>query len=301
MAAPNSRDRGRPCRDAQPAPVPPGANDRSAARRPSRMKALPEIWKLIKPLRRLLLASLALMMVNRACGFAIPIASRYLIDNVLLRRDFQQLPAILGSVVAASGVQAVTTFVLNQQLSISGQRLIAELRIKVQRHIGRLPIAFYDGNPAGALASRIMSDVEGVKNLVGAGMIDFVSGIVASMIAIVIMLRVSWPMTAFTLFVLLAFGCFLKGVFGVTRPIFRQRAEMTAQVTGRLIESLAGIRVVKGYRAEESETAVFAAGARRLLQNLIRSTTALDIVHQFLKRLVQESQRVYEAEHTDSE
>lgn len=254
-----------------PRPAEAGA---AASERPGRAKIRAEIFRLVRPLRPVLAGSLVLMAVNRVCGFAIPIASRYLVNDVLYRRQFDRLPEILGGVVLATCVQAVTTFTLNQWLSISGERMIAELRIRTQRHVGRLPVAFYDSNRAGALAARIMDDVEGVKNFVGAGMIDFVSGILASIIAMVIMLRIDVTMTAFAIGVLLAFGCFLKGVFGVTRPIYRERTRIRAEVTGRLIESLAGIRVVKTYRAEERETAVFASGVQRLLHNLIRTTTA---------------------------
>ena len=252
-----------------------GEADRARAQaRPKLSEVLPIVWPMVKPSLWLLAGSVALMIVNRVSGFAIPIASRYLVNDVLLRHEFRRLPVILGAVVIAAGVQGITIFVINQQLSIFGQELVAELRIKVQRHIGRLPVAFYDSNQAGALAARIMNDVEGVKNLVGAGAIDFVSGILASIIAIIIMLRIDVEMTVWTIVVLLAFGGFLKKVFGVTRPIFRERTLITAEVTGRLMESLGGVRVVKGYNAEESETKVFAAGARRLLQNLIRSATA---------------------------
>jgi subfamily B ATP-binding cassette protein MsbA len=252
-----------------------GKNDRDAVQSgPTPSKATSELWKLVKPLRWLLLGSFALMIVNRICGFAIPIASRYLINDVFYHREFQRLPMILGAVVFATCVQGITLFILNQQLSISGQRLVTDLRIKAQSHIGRLHISFYDNQRAGALAARIMNDVEGVKNLVGAGTIDFVSGVLASMIAIIVMVRIDPLMTAFTALILLVLGFFLKGVFGVTRPIFRERTRITAEVTGRLIESLGGVRVVKGYNAEESEAMVFAAGARRLLRNLIRSATA---------------------------
>ena len=258
-------DASRPARDETVATVP---------EKPGRLKVIAEILRLVRPLRRMFAGSLVLMMINRVCGFAIPISSRYLINDVLYRPQFQVLPEILGGVVLATCVQAITTFTLNQWLSISGERLIAELRIRVQRHVGCLPVTFYDCNRAGVLAARIMDDVEGVKNFVGAGMIDFASGILASIIAIIIMLRIDVLMTALAVAVLLAFGCFLKGVFGMTRPIFRERTRIRAEVTGRLIESLGGIRVAKAYRAEERESAVFASGVHRLLHNLIRATTA---------------------------
>jgi ABC-type multidrug transport system fused ATPase/permease subunit len=251
------------------------AADRNAGPRAQRLaKAVPEAWKLVEPLRWLLTGSLALMIVNRVCGFAMPIASRYLINDVMYRQDFEKLPIILAGVVLAICIQAITTFILNQQLSIGGQRMIADLRMRVQQHVGRLPISFYDRNRAGSLAARIMTDVEGVRNLVGAGFIDFAGGILASAIALILLLRISWVMTILTFAILAGFAWILRRAFGVTRPIFRERLEINAEVTGRLIESLAGIRVVKGFHAESGEANVFAAGARRLLDNFIKSATA---------------------------
>lgn len=251
-----------------------GQNPAAARNGPKLHRVVSEIWKLVTPLRWLLAGSFLLMIVNRICSFAMPIASRYLINDVMYRRRFEMLPFILGGVVIAACIQSLTTFILNQQLSITGQRLIAGLRMKVQSHVGRLPIAFYDSNRAGSLASRIMSDVEGIRNFVGAGLIDLAGGVLASVIAIAILVQVSLPMTLLTLLILVAFGWFLKIAFGVTRPYFRERTRINAEVTGRLIESLGGIRVVKGYHAEAREANVFAAGARRLLNNFISSITA---------------------------
>ncbi len=237
-------------------------------------RVMPEVLKLARPLRWLLAGSSALMVVNRACSFAMPVASRFLINDVMYKRDFGKLPLILGGVVAATCIQGATTFILNQQLSIAGQRVIADLRMKVQSHVGRLPIAFYDSIRAGALAARIMNDVEGARNLVGAGFLDFAGGILAAVVALAILVQISPLMTILALIILTAFAWFLKTVFGVTRPLFRNRSEICADVTGRLTESLSGIRVVKGYHAERSEAHVFAGGTRRLLDSFIVSITA---------------------------
>ncbi len=237
-------------------------------------KMIPEVWKLVRPLRWILAGSLALMIVNRICGFAMPVASRFLINDVMYKRDLGKLPWILGGVLSATCIQGVTTFILNQQLSIAGQRVIADLRMRVQSHVGRLPISFYDSNRSGAIAARIMNDVEGVRNLVGAGFLDFAGGILAAIVALAILLEISPLMTILALIILTAFGWFLKAVFGVTRPLFRRRSEISAEVTGRLTESLGGVRVVKGYHAEASEANVFAGGARRLLDSFIVSITA---------------------------
>jgi subfamily B ATP-binding cassette protein MsbA len=237
-------------------------------------RVIPEAWKLVRPLRWVLAGSFGLMIVNRICGFAMPVASRFLINDVMYKRDLGKLPMILVGVVSATIIQAVTTFVLNQTLSIAGQRLIADLRTKVQSNVGRLPIAFYDNHRAGTIAARIMNDVEGVRNLAGAGFLDFAGGILAAIVALVILLRISPLMTILAFIILTAFGWFLKNVFRVTRPLVRKRSEISAEVTGRLTESLGGVRVVKGYHAEASEAAVFAGGARRLLDSFIASITA---------------------------
>src|SRR5579862_4001531 len=174
------------------------------------IRVIPEIWRHIRPLRWLLGGSFALMIVNRICGFAMPVASRFLINDVMYKHDFGKLPLILGGVLAATCIQGVTTFILNQRLSIAGQRVIADLRMKVQSHVGRLQIGFYDSNRAGTVAARIMNDVEGVRNLVGAGFIDCAGGILAAIVALAILLQISPVMTCLALIILMAFGWFLK-------------------------------------------------------------------------------------------
>jgi ABC-type multidrug transport system fused ATPase/permease subunit len=251
-----------------------GTELKASRSRPKFNKVMPEIWKLIKPLRWLLSGCFLLMIVNRLCSFAVPISSRYLINNVMSRHQLDKLPLIVGAVAGATFIQGITTYILSQRLSIAGQRLIAELRMQVQQHIGRLPVSFYDENRTGTLVARIMTDVEGVRNLIGAGLIDLVSGLLTGVIALVILIRISTLMTVLTFCILIAFGCFLKKAFGITRPIFRERSRINAEVTGRLTESLAGVRVIKGYHAEDSEALVFAGGANRLLQNMTSSIAA---------------------------
>jgi ABC-type multidrug transport system fused ATPase/permease subunit len=241
---------------------------------PKLTKVMPELWKLVKPRRWLYAGSLLLMIVDRICSFALPVSSRYLINNVMYKHQVDKLPMILGAVAGATLLQGITNYILTQRLSIGGQRLVAELRMRVQRHIGRLPISFYDENRAGSLVARIMTDVEGVRNLVGAGLLDLVGGILTALIAVVILIHISTLMTALTLCILIAVGLFLKKAFGVIRPIFRERSRINAEVTGRLTESLGGVRVIKGYHAEESEARVFAEGVNRLLQNITSSISA---------------------------
>jgi ABC-type multidrug transport system fused ATPase/permease subunit len=237
-------------------------------------KVMSEVWKLVKPLRWTLAGSFLLMIVNRLSSFAMPVSSRYLINDVMYKHQFDKVPLIVGAVAGAALIQGITIYILNQQLSITGQRLIAELRMQVQQHIGRLPVSFYDENRTGALVARIMTDVEGVRNLIGAGFLDFAGGILTGIIALVILIRISTLMTVLTICILIFFGWFLKRIFGVTRPLFRERSRINAEVTGRLTESLGGVRVVKGYQAEESEARVFAEGVTRLFESIKKSIAA---------------------------
>ena len=242
--------------------------------RPKLTKVMPEVWKLVKPFRWLLAGSFLLMIVNRICSLAMPISSRYLINDVMYKHQLNKLPLIAGAVAGATFIQGITTYILNQQLSITGQRLITDLRMQVQQHIGRLPVSFYDENRTGTLVARIMTDVEGVRNLIGAGLIDFVGGILTGIIALIMLIHISTLMTVITICIMIAFGWFLKKAFGITRPLFRERSRINAEVSGRLAESLSAVRVVKGYHAEESEARVFAEGAMRLFQNVTKSITA---------------------------
>ena len=242
--------------------------------RPKLTKVMPEVWNLVKPFRWLLAGSFLLMIVNRICSLAMPISSRYLINNVMYKHQLDKLPLIAGVVAGATLIQGMTTYILNQQLAITGQRLITNLRMRVQQHIGRLPVSFYDENRTGALVARIMTDVEGLHNLIGTGLLDFVGGILTGTIALILLIHISTLMTVLTVCIMTAFGWFLKKAFGITRPLYRERSRINAEVSGRLTESLSAVRVVKGYHAEESEARVFAEGAGRLLENITKSITA---------------------------
>lgn len=242
--------------------------------KPPLKKVLPEIWKLVRPRRGLLAAGFALMVVNRASGLILPGSTRYLIDDVMKKRQIGLLPVIVGAVITATILQGITSFTLTQLLSKAGQRLIAELRTAVQSHIGRLPVSFYDSNRTGTLVARIMTDVEGVRNIIGTGVIDFIGGVLTAVFAFCYLISLSVKMTLLTFVILIIFGLILQHAFKIIRPIFRERSKINAEVTGRLTESLGGVRVVKGYHAEQSEANVFAAGAQRLLDNVISSLTA---------------------------
>src|SRR5947207_15995323 len=219
-----------------------------------RLKAVwPEVWKLMRPRRGLLAIGFVLMVCNKLAGFVLPYSSKFLIDNVVARHQTGLLRPIVLAVLLATVIQGVTSFSLTQLLSKAAQRLIAELRQKVQVHISRLPVAFYDSNKTGTLVSRIMSDVEGVRNLLGTGLVELAGGLITSGIAMVVLFRISPLMTVIAFTFLLCFGLALKKAFGTIRPIFRERSKINAEVTGRLAESLGGVRVIKGYHAEERE------------------------------------------------
>lgn len=255
-----------------------GSFDAQGRSKPNLKRVLPEMLKLMKPRRLLLGGSFLLMIINRASGLVLPASTRFLIDNVMGKHLLGQLPLIIGVVVTATLVQGITSYTLTQVLSKEGQRLIAELRIKAQQHVGQLPVAFYDANRTGALVSRIMSDVEGVRNLIGTGIIDFIGGLLTALFAFGYLIHLSVQMTLVTFVIMVVFGLILQRAFRTIRPIFRERGKINAEVTGRLTESLGGVRVIKGYHAEASEAKVFATGAHRLLDNVISSLTAQSIM-----------------------
>jgi len=239
---------------------------------------LPEVWELMRPRRGLLAIGFLLMVVNRVSGFVLPASTKFLLDDVINKHNFHALRILIEVVVGATIVQGITSFALTQSLSKAAQRLITELRQKVQVHISRLPVSFYDANKTGNLVSRIMSDVEGVRNLLGTGLVDFSGGLLTGFIALWWLMRMSPSMTLIAVGSLLVFGGFLSKAFATIRPIFRERGKINAEVTGRLIESLGGVRVIKGYHAEKREEAVFAAGVKRLLDNVMRTLTATSVM-----------------------
>jgi subfamily B ATP-binding cassette protein MsbA len=241
-------------------------------------KLLPDVWELIEPRKAVLALGFGLMLINRVAGLVLPGSTKFVIDNVIGKHQRQLLIPIILAVLCATLVQGVTSFALTQLLSKSSQRMISELRIKVQAHIGRLPVAFYDANKTGVLVSRIMSDVEGVRNLIGTGLIEFAGGIMTSIFALIVLLRISPSMTAVAAVVLIAFAISLSKAFKTIRPLFRARPKLNAEVTGRLTESLGGVRVVKGYHAEEREGKVFAGGVHRLLDNVIKTLTMTSLM-----------------------
>ena len=237
-------------------------------------KVLPEVWKLVRPRRWLLLFGLFLMAINRVAGLVLPASTKYLIDTVLRQHHAEKLMPLVGVVFTATAIQAVTSFSLTQLLSKAAQRMIADLRKQVQQHIGLLPVSFYDSTRTGTLVSRIMTDVEGVRNLIGTGLVEFLGGIMTAVLAFGLLLHTSRKITLIVFAVIAVFVVILQYAFKTIRPIFRERGKINAEVTGRLTESLGGVRVVKGYHAEEREAGVFGQGVQRLLDNVMRSLTA---------------------------
>ena len=267
---------------ALPSPERGARRDRSDAPKPSKgerlRSLLPDIFDLVRPRRGLLLLGLLLMAVNRVSGLVLPASTKYLIDDVVGKGNRELLLPLLGVVVLATGVQGVTSFALTQSLSKAAQRLIAEMRRRVQEHVGRLPVAYYDANKSGNLVSRIMADVEGIRNLIGTGLVEFAGGLLTAAISLVVLFRISATMTVLAFSFLLVTGIALQYAFGTIRPIFRERGKIYAEVTGRLTESLGGVRVVKGYHAEAREAGVFSAGVARLLENVLKTLTVTSVM-----------------------
>jgi len=240
--------------------------------------ALPLLKELVMPRRGKLMFGFCLMLVNLGASMVLPGSTKFLIDYIINQKHYDMLKWLVLAVFAATLLQGVTSFSLTQLLSKEAQRLIAELRRKVQEHVGRLPVAYYDATKSGALVSRIMSDVEGVRNLIGTGLIDFVGGILKALLSLVILLRTSALMTGLALLFITIFALSLGQAFKRIRPIFRERGKINAEVQGRLTESLAGVRVVKGYHAEAEEARVFSGGVQRLLDNVLKSLTAISLM-----------------------
>jgi len=231
-----------------------------------------------RPRLKVLLGGFVLMLIGRVCGLVLPTSSKYLIDNVIGKHQLSLLIPLVLVVLAATMVQGITGFANTQLVSKAGQRLIAELRAKVQSHVGRLPVAYYDANKTGVLVSRIMTDVDGIRNLLGTGLIDFTGGILQALLVLGFLLRISPLLTLIALVIIVGFTTAMAKAFSTIRPIFRERGKINAEVTGRLTESLGGVRVVKGYHAEAREEAVFEAGVQRLLNNVLKSLTATSVM-----------------------
>lgn len=233
---------------------------------------------IIWPRRKHLFLGLFLIVISRLAGLVLPGASKYLVDNVIPSNDINLLKWLIAAVVGAIVIQSVTSYALTQILSVEAQNLIAQLRSRVQSHIIKLPIRFFDNTKTGELVSRIMTDVEGVRNLVGTGFAQMIGGVLTAIISMVLLISISPMMTLYVLVPVIIFGFVSMKAFGRIRPIFRERGKINAQVTGRLTETLGGIRVIKGFNAEEQEIGTFQKGVNELFLNVKASLTATSFV-----------------------
>ena len=221
---------------------------------------------------------LLLIIISRLASLILPGASKYLIDNVIPEKDLQGLGWLLAAVVIALVIQSVTSYFLTQLLSVEGQYLISQLRVRVQKHIIQLPVRYFDNVKTGELVSRIMNDVEGVRNIVGTGLAQMIGGVITAVICLFLLVAISPLLTLYVLVPVIIFGLISLKAFGKIRPIFRARGVINAEVTGRLTETLGGVRVIKGFNAEQQEIDAFARGVEKLYQNVKASLTATSFV-----------------------
>ncbi|MGD9628030.1 MAG: ABC transporter ATP-binding protein [Pyrinomonadaceae bacterium] len=240
-----------------------------------------EAKKIVWSARWRLLVGSVLLLISRLASMVLPASTKYIGDEVFTNRNYSLIKWIALAVGISTLVQGITSFVLSQILGVAAQRAITEMRKRVQSHIERLPISYFDSTQSGQLISRIMNDAEGIRNLVGTGLGQILGSVVTAAIAIGVLVYLNWQLTLATLVVLLIFGAALFYAFKVLRPIFRERGEITAEVTGRLGESLGGIRIVKAYTAEKREELSFARGAHRLFRNIAKSVTGVSAISSF--------------------
>src|SRR6267142_611868 len=244
-------------------------------KRPSLSTVWLDAKELVWAHRYRLAVGLLLMVVNRLAGFVLPSSTKYLVDEVIIKHRGELLMTLAVAVGVATLIQAVSSFGLSQVLGVAAQRAITEMRKSVQEHVARLPIRYFDSTQTGVLISRIMTDAEGIRNLVGTGLVQLIGGLVTAAIALVVLFYLNWRLTSITLLALGAFGSCMALAFKRLRPLFRERGQINAEVTGRLAESLGGVRIVKAYAAEKREELVFARGAHRLFRNVARTVTAM--------------------------
>ena len=232
------------------------------------------IWPRKKPI----LIGLFLIILSRLASLVLPGASQYLMDDVIINKDIEMLKTLLLWVIGAITIQAITSFLLTKILSVEAQHLIAKLRVQVQKKVIYLPTRFFDNTKSGELVSRIMTDVEGVRNLVGTGLVQLVGGVLTAFISLALLIKISPMMTVYVLVPVAIFGVVSLKAFGYIRPVFRERGKINAEVTGRLTETLNGVRVIKGFNAEKQEIKSFEEGTEKLFLNVKKSLTATSII-----------------------
>ncbi|WP_396636677.1 ABC transporter ATP-binding protein [Maribacter sp. R77961] len=233
---------------------------------------------IIWPRRKLVFIGLLLIVISKAASFVAPVSLEYFLDTIIPNKDYGALKILVILVTLAFFIQGLTSFLLTKVLSIQAQYMISELRAQVQKKVLALPIRFFDNTKSGALVSRIMSDVEGVRNLIGTGLVQLVGGTITSVVSIILLLRVNIVMTLLTFLPLIIFAFIALKAFKIIRPVFRERGKINAEVKGRLTETLGGIRVIKGFNAEVQEAKVFENGVHRLYKNVKKSLTATAVM-----------------------
>jgi subfamily B ATP-binding cassette protein MsbA len=237
-----------------------------------------EAWQLVRRHRRPLAVGMALMVVSRLASFVLPASTKFVYDDVILGGRAELLLPLAAAVLAAMVVQASTSFALAKVVSVAAQRAIADMRVDIQNHVLRLPTSYFDNTKAGVLIARIMTDPEGIRNLVGTGIIQLVGGLFTATISLGILLWLNWQLTIGTIVLLIAFALVMATAFRRLRPVFRERNRLTAEVTGRLTETLGGVRLVKVYGAERREEGVFREGVLQLYANIARTITGTSLV-----------------------
>ena len=258
-----------------------GASTEKAKQKKLTAAAWKETRALIAARRGRLALGLGLMLVNRATGLVLPATSKYLIDDVIGKGRVEWLMPLAIAAGAATLVQAVTSFALSQVLGVAAQRAITDMRRRVEAHVARLPVRYFDSTQSGALVSRVMNDAEGIRNLVGTGLVQLIGSIVTAAAAVVILFYLNSTLTLITLVVLLTFGAAMWYAFRTVRPVFRERGKIYAEVTGRLTETIGGIRIVKTYTAEKREELVFTTGVHRLFRNVAKTITSVSGITAF--------------------
>jgi len=233
---------------------------------------------IVWPRRKIIGVGLILIVISRAASLVLPGASKYLMDDVIAKSDMEMLKVLLLAILGAIVVQSITSFLLTRILSVEAQHLISQLRVRVQRKIMYLPVRFFDNTKSGELVSRIMTDVEGVRNLVGTGLVQLVGGLLTAIVSLFLLINISPMMTLYVLVPVSIFGVISLKAFGYIRPIFRERGKLNAEVTGRLNETLGGVRVIKGFNAEKQEIKTFEEGVEKLYLNVKKSLTSTSLV-----------------------
>jgi len=254
--------------------------------KPNYANAWREARRVVWQHRSRLAAGLALMLVSRFAGLVLPWSSRYIIDQVVGQKRADLLGVIAAAVGVAALVQAVTSFGLSQILGVAAQRAITDMRKSIQAYVLRLPISYFDSTKTGILISRIMTDAEGIRNLVGTGLVQLLGGLVTASIALGVLFWLNWKLTSISILVLALFGGGMAYAFSKLRPLFRDRGKLNAEVTGRLAETLGGIRIVKAYRSERGERLVFARGAHKLFRNVATTMTGVSGVGAFAQFVI---------------